>query len=285
MAGGQATRLGSSLPKGVMPFSPVDHKSLLQLIAEKVLAYAARHQHEPYLAIMVSEATEAETKKLFLRHSNFGLPRVWFFTQPSLPLCSRTDGSPIRGEDGAVVTGPNGNGVVFHELVRSRTLEEWECCGVAIITLVQVDNPLCDPFYYGLCAAVVEGHDLAVAAIRRTSISEQVGVFVQAQGKTLVVEYSELPPELDPALFCWANISQFACAPPFVRHVAKQTLPKHVARKSVGGKEVCKTEFFIFDCMEYSTSTCLVELPRDRYFSPVKDPASFIEAQRRFLEC
>ena len=116
MAGGQATRLGGTAPKGTIPFSPVSGKSLLQIIAEKVVAFSRCYGSIARLAIMTSEATDEATKTLFAAHHNFGINRVDFFLQSSRPLLDM-DKNPITTSDGKLLTGPDGNGGVFREFV------------------------------------------------------------------------------------------------------------------------------------------------------------------------
>ncbi|MFM8932849.1 MAG: UTP--glucose-1-phosphate uridylyltransferase, partial [Gemmataceae bacterium] len=52
VAGGQGSRLGSDLPKGCYPITPVTGKSLYQVHAEKVLALGKRSGVTPPLFIM-----------------------------------------------------------------------------------------------------------------------------------------------------------------------------------------------------------------------------------------
>ncbi len=285
MAGGQATRLGHALPKGLIPFSPVAGKPLLQLLAEKAVAYSRCYGSTPRLAIMTSEASDGATRAFFEANAFFGVPSIEFFVQPSLPLLNM-HGELIVREDGSLLTGPDGNGSVFSSLMRSGILTQWEDEGLDAISIVLVDNPLIDPFYPALFSPLFEGVNLTAAAVERADPDEQVGLFVKEGGRLRVVEYSEIDSSIRNArdaqgrlVFCWANISCFGCSIPFLKAAAALPLPMHVAKKRVDGHEVWKAEYFVFDAMTAARTIEIVPLQRNDYFAPVKD-ATTLEAAR-----
>ena len=286
MAGGQATRLGASVPKGVMPFAPVTGKPLLQLIAERVAAYGARYAIPSRLAIMTSEGTDEPIRQLFERHRQFGVGSVDFFVQSSLPLLDIEE-NPALDSKGRPITGPDGNGGVFRRLVESGILEKWK--EVEAICIITVDNPLIDPLCPAFLLPILDGADVTAGVVERSSPEEQVGLFVEEEGKTRVIEYTELDPSLrdqkDPSgqlLFRWANISAFGCSLPFVRKAAALPLPLHAAKKTVHGQKMWKGEYFVFDALSAAQAVTLVPLDRGESFAPIKDPDSFKAAQEAF---
>ena len=290
MAGGQATRLGSHLPKGVIPFSPVAGKPLLQLIAEKAKAYSVCYGIEPRLAIMTSEATDAATRELFERRHFFGLTNVDFFIQPSLPLLDM-EGRVITEDGNTLLTGPDGNGSVFSALMRSGIVSRWEESGVQAVSIILVDNPLLDPFCPALLAPIFAGIDLTAAAIERMDSDGQVGVFAKEKGRIHVVEYSEIDPTLFTKkdrtgrfAFAWANISAFGCSIGYLQAASNLHLPLHVAKKQVKGHEVWKAEYFVFDGMAAAQTIALVPLVREECFAPIKDMASFEKARSAMMD-
>ena len=290
MAGGQATRLGASVPKGVMPFSPVTGKPLLQLFAERVAAYGDCYSVPSRLAIMTSDGTDGPIRQLFEHHRRFGVDSVDFFVQSSLPLLDM-ETQPLVDSRGDPVTGPDGNGGVFRRLVESGILKKWEEDGVEALCIIMVDNPLMDPLCPALLTPILEGIDVTAGTVERSSAEEQVGLFVEEEGKIRVVEYTELDALLreqkdssGQLLFQWANMSTFGCSLRFVQRAATLSLPLHAAKKTVNGRQVWKGEYFIFDALPAAHTIALVPFDRRQSFAPVKDPVSFKAAQRALQE-
>jgi UDP-N-acetylglucosamine/UDP-N-acetylgalactosamine diphosphorylase len=290
MAGGQATRLGSLIPKGAIPFSPVAGKPLLQMTAERVLAYSRCYGIEPRLAIMTSENTDTGIRALFERCHYFGLHHVDFFIQTSLPLLDMNE-EVIARDDGSLLTGPDGNGSVFAGIVHSGIFDQWMRDGIEAVSVIMVDNPLLDPFQPQLLAPLFSGADLTANAIERKSADEQVGLFAEENGRIQVVEYSEIGSVLgaqrDSAgrlLFRWANISSFGCTMDFIRKASTLTLPFHAAKKKVEGHEVWKAEYFVFDALSAARTIKLIPLIREESFAPIKDKDSFAKAQAAIME-
>jgi UDP-N-acetylglucosamine/UDP-N-acetylgalactosamine diphosphorylase len=87
LAGGQGTRLGSSLPKGCYKIGLLSDKSLFQLQAERILRLAALTGTQVQWYVMTSAPTHADTLHFFQANNYFGLSqeRVQFFQQGFLP--------------------------------------------------------------------------------------------------------------------------------------------------------------------------------------------------------
>jgi UDP-N-acetylglucosamine/UDP-N-acetylgalactosamine diphosphorylase len=238
---------------------------------------------------MTSEATDGPIRAFFERHQNFGCGDVRFFTQPSLPLLDMA-GNPIFKDDGSALTGPDGNGGVFRALVKSGILQQWEQQGVEACSIILVDNPLFDPFCPAMFTPLFAGADCTAAAVERTDPQEHVGLFVQQNDQTTVIEYTEIDPTLasqkDPSgrlVFRWANMSCFGCTLGFVKDAAALLLPLHVAKKNVNGRPVWKSEYFIFDALSAAQKIEIIPLERQESFAPIKDAAS-LERSRLDME-
>ncbi len=287
LAGGQATRLNSHQPKGVLPFELHTGKSLFAKIADKLKAFGRLYGSVPALAVMTSQHTDTVTRQHFLQNDNFGLKDVSFFVQPSLPLITM-EGKIALDSSGNVLFGPDGNGSVFKTFSSSGLLQEWGNREIEAISIMIIDNPLLDPFHPDLFLPVFQGIAMTVGAIVRNDPFEKVGLFVRKNRKVTVVEYSEIEPSLQQAkksdgslLYGLANISFFVTTPTTIAVLNSITTKLHAAKKIVSGQDVWKSEYFIFDYLPYVDSIEVVPIDRTLYFAPIKDPQSFAEAQAR----
>lgn len=299
LAGGQGTRLGSSNPKGMFNIGLPSGKSLFQLQAERVaraqilaahVAHRSKHdiRHPVPWVILTSPATDSKTREYFQEMAFFNLDpsQVHFVVQDELP-CLTEDGRIIVNEDYQVARAPNGNGGLFTALVKSGVLEKLEEQGVAYIDTYCVDNALArvaDPHLVGL--ASIKEADVCAKVVSKTYPEEKVGVFAVRDGRTEVVEYSELDPHeasaTDPesgALkYNWSNISSFCFTPDFIRR-AEADLGEsgryHMARKEIpsakGPVKGIKLESFIFDPLPLANNLVLMEADRSAHFAPVKN--------------
>ena len=128
LAGGQASRLGSKQPKGMVPVTPVTQKSLFQVFAEKIHAVERRYNHDIPWYIMTSPEGYDSTVHFFEKHHFFGLKRVSFFKQGVMPVIDH-DGKILLMNRGAIAFNPNGHGGVFMGLQEVGALREMEAEG------------------------------------------------------------------------------------------------------------------------------------------------------------
>lgn len=307
VAGGQGSRMGLAVPKGVLPIGPVTGKTIFQFFAEKISAVRTKYQTLLPWFIMVSEATETATKQFFKEHQNFGLASgsVRFFRQGSLPALDFRGRLILERKD-RIFLSPNGHGGILEAMAREGVIEELERAGVEYLFYFQVDNPavrVADPVLIGLCDQ--READIAAKVIWKESPYEKLGVFVRMGGKPRVIEYSELPPEIaerkdasGALLFGAGSIAVHVFRVAFLSRLIREgvRLDFHIARKAVpyidrSGKRVFPTrpnaykfERFIFDVLEYTDRLVLLETPRKEEFCPVKEregPASLEGARRR----
>jgi len=270
MAGGQATRLGMDSPKGIIPVSPLHKKSLLQIIAEKVVAFSSCYETSVPLAIMTSCFSRQEIVDHFEENDFFGLDpaQVSFCAQGSLPLLDMNS-QLIIDDDGHLAQGPDGNGSLFSAC--AGVLEAWQQQQIEVVSIIQVDNPLLDPFHPAVLSPLFSGHDVVAAAIQRTDPNEKVGLFANENDHLVVAEYSEFPPETLSENFEWANISYFASTLDFALKASTHTLPLHMAKKSFQGQDAWKAEYFIFDHLLFAQNPAVIPIERSLFFSPVKN--------------
>ena len=82
-------------------------------------------------------------------------------------------------------------------LARSGLLAEMRRRGIEYLHYHQVDNPtaiVCDPVFLGFHAEL--GCDMSVKVVAKRSAAERMGVAVDVDGVTQIIEYSDLPPEV-----------------------------------------------------------------------------------------
>jgi UDP-N-acetylglucosamine/UDP-N-acetylgalactosamine diphosphorylase len=308
VAGGQATRLGYDAPKGTFPIGPVSGKSLFQIHAEKVLALTRRYGKPVPLLVLVSADNHPTTKRFFEQHAFFGLdPKfVRFFEQGMLPALDR-DGRLLLAERGRIFLSPDGHGGVFRALQASGSLDFLAKRAIETVFYFQVDNPLvkvADPVFLGHHLRREAEFSLKVVAKRNAA--EKVGVYALVDGKSGVVEYSDLPASARDAkghdgklLYGAGSIAIHAFSLAFLRRLGRADgdLPLHVARKKVPyvderGEQVqpaeangLKFESFVFDGLAVAKEVVAMEVLRSEEFAPVKNktgedsPESAIRAQ------
>ena len=268
LAGGQGSRLGSSLPKECYDLGLPSEKRLFDLLVERVPSSVP-------VIVMVSEATEVDTRAYFADHNNFGR-QVTFMTQESLPAFTAAEPHElIPTGDNSFFKAPAGNGSFFHAIHTIRNQLE----KVKWMHVLPVDNVLGKPADPLMLAMAIENSSEAVSkAVERKNPKESVGVFITDSSSQLqVIEYSELCEHSCSDLPLLANIASHLFSMSLIGRV--QELPWHLARKkipsiSAGSKKIVdglKLESFIFDALPQARNPILQVVKRDHEFAPLKN--------------
>lgn len=295
VAGGQGSRLGFNGPKGMFAVGPVSRATLFELLFGKFLAARRRFGAPVPLAIMTSSATDAATRAFLAEHALFGLDpqHVMFFKQHDLPALDDTDGNLLLEAPGRLAMAPDGHGGMLVALAEAGGLEWFARHGVEHVASFQVDNPLAMPLDREFLGYhLLSGAEFTPQVIRKVDPAERVGVVVECDGVTRIVEYSDLPPTLaaerlpDGRLrFHAGSIAVHAFARSFLDRCAarRDALPLHVAHKAVPfidatGQRVVpkaanaiKFERFIFDLMPLAQRVTPVEIDAAEGFAPLKN--------------
>jgi len=294
VAGGQGTRLGHTLPKGMFPISPVMEKSLFQVLAEQVLARSRIAGRKIPYFIMTSEATHLLTVTFFEENDYFGLDRnsVHFFQQGTMPAVDAATGKILLSGIGRIATSPDGHGGVLAALQKSGNFDRMRQMGIEYLYYHQVDNPhamVLGPEFIG--HHVLNDADVSTKVVRKLAPEEKMGVMVEIDDVPQIIEYSDLPLEVasrrtaDGELELWAgstamHVFSVAFLETFISRGSE--LPFHIAFKGVpywdGDRLVeprepnaFKFERFIFDVIPHSKKSLVVETSRAREFNPVKN--------------
>ena len=145
--------------------------------------------------------------------------------------------------------------------------------GIEYLHYHQVDNPtalVCDPAFLGF--HVLKSSDLSTKVVAKRSAEEKMGVLVDVDGRTQIIEYSDMPDDVkqqteNGQLRFWAgNTAMHVFSRPFLERLLEDdlSLPFHRAHKKVphlneAGELVepdtpnaWKFERFIFDALPAS---------------------------------
>jgi UDP-N-acetylglucosamine/UDP-N-acetylgalactosamine diphosphorylase len=296
VAGGQGTRLGYDGPKGTFPVGPVSGKSLFQIFAEKLLTAGRRYGVEIPWFIMTSSINHEATVQAFEEGGYFGLSKdqVMFFSQGRMPAVD-PDGKVLLAEKDTIAMSPDGHGGALRALVRSGAVGRMKEQGIEAISYFQVDNPLVqiiDPAFIGF--HLKGGSEMSSKMIPKAYVGEKVGHFCVQKGRTVVVEYSDMPEEMQEQRdgngdlrFIAGSIAIHILAVDFVERVgggeSGMALPFHRADKKIktldaSGNPISpdkpngiKFEMFVFDALPFAANPVIIETLREDDFSPVKN--------------
>jgi UDP-N-acetylglucosamine/UDP-N-acetylgalactosamine diphosphorylase len=304
VAGGQGTRLGSEVPKGMLPITPIRNKTLFQVFAEKVQYAQQRYDRDIPWFIMTSPINHEAIRGFFKQNAYFGLSTVHFITQGTLPAMD-PEGKLILEHPASIALSPNGHGGLFEALARHQSISYMRARCIDTVSYIQIDNPLVhclDPVFIG--AHLMQQSDYSSKVIDRKDPHERVGVFCRQDDTLRVIEYSHLHPEQAQALdaqgrlaYGLANIAVHLLSVPFLESLTRRyhELPLHIAHKKVAtydpvqGKpcmpaqpNAYKFERFLFDALPWARNPLLLHTRREAEFSPVKNAQghdSFVSCQ------
>ena len=206
---------------------------------------------------------------------------------PALSL----DGKILMESPSSLCLAPNGNGGWMKSLERAGLLQEMHREGVEWLNTFSVDNVLqkiCDPVFVG--ATILSGRDSGSKVVRKANPEEAIGVICSEDGRTAVVEYSELSEEMRYAkddsgdyAYYYGVILNYLFSLPAAEKVMNDEMTNHIARKKIAcideeGNAVkpetpngCKFELFIFDLLKGMNGCLPFEVVRSREFAPVKN--------------
>ncbi len=291
VAGGQGSRLGFDGPKGMFPVTPIRRLALFALFAEKLAAARRRYGTEIPWLVMTGPQNHQATIDYFTGQDWFGLgsDTVTVFMQGSVPSFS-PDGLLLLEPDGGLFFNPNGHGGVIDGLRASGALAAMRARGVEHLFYFQVDNPLVrvpDPSFLGFHRRALS--QVSSKVIEKAYPEEKLGTIAIADGRPLVVEYSDFPPALMQAQaaagglqYPQGSIAIHIFDVDFLASSGLQ-LPWHLARKRVkalnpvpAGTEIVerdavKMEKFVFDSIPLSRSALFFETERADEFAPLKN--------------
>ena len=294
VAGGQGSRLGFHHPKGLFPIGPLSERTLFQFITDKLAGLERKYATQIPLFVMTSPAVHEETISFFQEHKFFGRQnRVHFFCQPTMPALDAETGKILLQATDRIFVSPNGHGGMLEAMHVAGILDLCATQGIDTLFYGQIDNPLsptCSPALLGYHA--LSGSQVTLQTIAKQSPSDKTGNIVSLNGRTQIIEYSEIPIRIaeqkdgNGNLRLWAaNIAVHVFQTTFLKQIiqSNQGLPYHIAYKRVPclGEDgqplnptepnAIKLERFIFDLLPIADNTLTVEALREDVFAPVKN--------------
>ena len=292
MAGGQGTRLGHNGPKGSFDIGLESHKCIFEILCDTLKQAKQRYNVTIPWYLMTSRENNEQTVNFFESKNYFNYPKdsISFFKQGELPMLSK-NGKILLQEDYLIKEAADGHGGILKAMLKNNIIDEMKQKGIEWIFISGVDNvlaKLADPLLLGLTA---EKNVLAaVKSVEKTDPKEKVGVFCKKNGRTGVVEYTEIPEEMAGqrnsdgslvygdlnAVFHLYNIKA-------LEKILELKLPYHTAVKKAtyideNGNLVVpeepnayKFETFIFDSFEMFDDVVILRVKREEEFAPVKN--------------
>lgn len=299
VAGGQGTRLGFELPKGMYPIGPLSGRTLFQMMMDLVKARSKYYGANIPIYLMTSPATDADTIRHAREENNFGLAddQLQIFCQGTMPAVDDQSGKCLLKNRGELFLSPDGHGGMLKAFAQHGCLERAEAQGLKYLFYCQVDNPLaqiCDPVFIGL--HILKQSQLTSQVVRKTDPLQRVGNVVEVDDRVMIIEYSDLPEknarEVDSTgqLKFWAgSIAVHVFDVDFLSSVVEQSrqddqlLPFHIAHKKVphldeqgceiapDGPNAFKFERFVFDLLPLAQKSIVVEVDPAEGFAAVKN--------------
>lgn len=295
VAGGQGTRLGFDLPKGMFPIGPLSGRTLFEFFADALLAIGEKYGVRIPLYLMTSPLTHEETVRYWNENNYLGLrpEDVRIFSQGTMPAVDAESGKLLLAAKDSLSLSPDGHGGTVAALAKSGCFDDAAARGIDLLSYIQVDNPLaslCDPELIG--HHLLSGSEMTTQVVRKRYAQEKVGNVVKVDQSVRIIEYSDLPAEAaeargdDGELRLWAgNIAVHVLDVPFLRRAATaaDALPFHRAYKispyvdqqgelvSPAAPNSIKFERFIFDLLPWAENAFVVEALAEEAFAPVKN--------------
>lgn len=309
MAGGQGSRLGHDGPKGTFDFGLENHKSIFEVLCDRLKeAYKKYNVYIPWY-IMTSRQNNEDTINFFKKNNYFGYSKenVYFFKQGELPVLN-DQGKLMLNKEGNINTAADGHGGVFISMEKEKITENMKQRGIKWVFIGPVDNVLIkmiDPIFIGICQDknVLAGGKSIIKAYPE----ERVGVFCKKDGKPDVIEYTEISKEMaemkndkGELVYAESHINCNVFNIDIIEKISKNKLPYHSAHKKIEylNKEgqvvkpeepnAYKFEAFIFDAFKMLDEMTIFRVKREEEFAPIKNaegkdsPETALELYKNF---
>lgn len=276
LAGGMGSRLGIEGPKALLPFTPIEKKTLLQY---KIEHCVARDQN-CFIGIVTSKSHLPLLQKHLEAGLYFGLKKehVTFLIQNEEHYLY--NGEPFFSEDGVDATAPNGNGGIFD----CPELPTFLNTASDQITVTSIDNPFIDPLAPHFKEQ--EDKELLIAVFQKEENEHDIGT-VSEEGD--IVDYTE-----EKNTHPYGNLGAYRFSKSFltklcetnplpIHEVIKKTLHFDPVSQEKVVVEALKKEKFITDVAKESASKGIAFFDRETAFGPIKSQEDIALRQHQLL--
>lgn len=292
LAGGQGSRLGFDKPKGMFNIGVEHELYIFECLINNLLEVTREADAPVPLFIMTSVQNQYETQAFFRDHDYFGYSaeNTWFFAQEELPTIDQ-NGKLMLSDPLKISTAPNGNGGWYASMERSGMLKVIRDSQIEWLNVFAVDNVLqriADPCFIG--AVIASGMDSGSKVVKKANPDEKVGMMCLENGTPSIVEYYELPEELqnlrnaDGSLtFNYGVILNYLFRVDCLNRTLRVKLPLHKAFKRIkyynkkdgfvnpANPNAFKFETLALDMVRLQNSCLAYEVDRNKEFAPVKN--------------
>ncbi|MFN5273109.1 MAG: UTP--glucose-1-phosphate uridylyltransferase, partial [Planctomycetota bacterium] len=143
VAGGQGTRLGFDLPKGMYRIGPLSGRTLFQMHVDSLRGAMRRFGVSIPLLVMTGPSTHEPTVRYFQENANLGLSpqELMIFEQGTMPAVDASTGRILMESPSSIALSPDGHGGIVRALAKTGWLERAQDQGIKHLFYAQVDNP------------------------------------------------------------------------------------------------------------------------------------------------
>lgn len=292
-AGGQGTRLGANVPKGMVNIGVTRELYIFECLINNLKKVTDEAGAYVPLYVMTSAGNNNDTIGFFEEKNYFGYPKeyVKFFVQEMVPAVDY-EGRVLLASETELVMSPNGNGGWFSSMMSAEgILEDIHSKGIEWLNVFAVDNVLqqiADPLFVG--ATIASGCESASKVVRKVAPGERVGVLCKEDGKPSIIEYYEMSEEMAAATkengdlqYGFGVILNYLFSEKKLEEIVKKKMPIHVVEKKIpymdeDGNRIepsepngYKFETLVLDMVHMMDDCLAYEVVREKEFAPIKN--------------
>lgn len=287
MAGGNASRLGLNIPKGLLKINYKGKRiSIFEIYINKLKDMYNDINKYINIYIMLNSGAYKEVEEYFINNNYFDYPKdkIKLFIQDNLPLLSTTGNFLLKNKK-SIWFAPSGNGNVFKSLKKNNLIKDMVHNNIKYCLFIGIDNLLVNLVDYKFIGCTLKNnYKLASKSIYKTNKDELDWVFCKYKNKPFmlddryVCEFTNKVNSNNEFCYREKNIIYHLIHIDYIKKFANVTLPYHRAYKEYEvfnkfgefEKVKCfKFEKFIYDAFTYANDMLIYRVSDDE-FCPLK---------------